>query len=138
MSVFSVCGFGDFSLMLFRCGVVTTKSKLSVLWARLLKNKDSTVNFQQFIKEFTRPLHEGELSFLMLALLTHLLGVLSRRLTEDHCFMRSRTLHRDEDMILEKLRHKFVNYQDTLFNYFKAVDLSQSGYITLQTFQVCC
>ena len=37
-----------------RCGIVTTEEKLLPLWEKLLKNKDGTVSFDQFVKEFSR------------------------------------------------------------------------------------
>lgn len=38
---------------------------------------------------------------------------------------------------MEKLQQKLINYHDSLLKYFKTVDPSCCGYITLQTFQVC-
>ena len=50
--------------------------------------------------------------------------------------MRSKTLHRDEDMILDTLRSKLVYYHSTLLAHFKSCDPEQTGYVDSNTFSV--
>ena len=59
-----------------------------------------------------------------------------KRHTDDHCFMRSRKLHRDEDMLMDTLRYKIVYYREALLEHLSSRDQEKCGYVTLETFQV--
>lgn len=59
-----------------------------------------------------------------------------KKMTEDHYFMRSKTLHRDEDMTLELLRSRLVYYHSSLLSHFKSSDPEQTGCVTSSDFTV--
>lgn len=44
---------------LHRCGISIAKDQFQPLWEKLLKNRDGTVSFQQFLKEFHNYFNEG-------------------------------------------------------------------------------
>ena len=122
------------------------------LWNSLVKNKDGTVDFKEFIRVFaSRPnTANGIIIYILLCIFKCLLLIIlatlldislppahcSKKLTEDHYFMRSKTLHRDEDMVLESLRSRLVYYHSTLLSHFKSCDPHNCGYVTSNTFTV--
>ena len=120
------------------------------LWSSLVKNKDGTVDFKEFIRVFaSRPNTANGVFVTMIMIIVDLSlsprmslsspgspAHCSKKLTDDHYFMRSKTLHRDEDMILESLRSRLVYYHSTLLSHFKSCDPHNSGYVTSNTFTV--
>ena len=119
------------------------------LWSSLVKNKDGTVDFKEFIRVFASRPNTANGVFVILIMIIVDLSLsctslsspgspahCSKKLTDDHYFMRSKTLHRDEDMILESLRSRLVYYHSTLLSHFKSCDPHNSGYVTSNTFTV--
>ena len=61
---------------------------------------------------------------------------IGHHMTEDHCFMMSKSLHRDEDMVLEYVRSRFHYYQPTLLKHLSKLDSLKSGQLPAATFMV--
>ena len=129
-----------------RFGVTATEAEMNVIWESLLKNKNGTTNFHEFLRQFasrpattacktTLPATTHMLLAAIKASMLHarmkhgiqciivsqtlqmmcttvylLLAKPGKRLTEDHYFMRSKTLHRDEDMLQDALKAKVATF----------------------------
>lgn len=57
-------------------------------------------------------------------------------MAEDHFFMRSKTLHRDGDILLDSLRSKLRYYQPTILKYLTKMDVYGTGSVPNAVFMV--
>lgn len=107
-----------FKELLHRFGIQNTTASLQAVWEKILKNREGTVSYHEFIRHFGAS---------RLTIKSAVPG--QRKRTEDHFFMRSRKLHRDEDMIEDALRSKLWLYSTSLLRHFKSHDTNNSGLI---------
>ncbi|XP_064392046.1 EF-hand calcium-binding domain-containing protein 6-like [Halichondria panicea] len=108
--------------LLERFGVCCSQCELEVVWRSLLRNRDNTVQFQEFMRHFTDKPSSAE-----------------RRphLTDDHHFMLSKNLHRDEDMVAESILSTLRLHQSPLLKQLTPHDPLNTGTLPTHTFLEC-
>eukprot|EP00731_Ephydatia_muelleri_P029707 Em0021g230a len=108
---------------MYRHGIHATKQELQSLWAKLVKSKDGTVDYQEVIRSIGQ--HKSSRGM-----------DTAKSLSEDHFFLRSKTLHRDEDMLVNTLTAKMATHVPVLYNKFKTLDSQSNGRAPLAAIQL--
>jgi Ca2+-binding EF-hand superfamily protein len=103
-----------------RFHIKISQGEMSQLWPRFIKAANETLEFHEFMRHFGLKVKSGGLSKRQ-----HL----GKRWTEDHCYQRSRTLHREEDMIEQTLKAKLTYYYSSVWKRFIALDPNGTGMV---------
>eukprot|EP00118_Oscarella_pearsei_P016400 m.155929 g.155929 ORF g.155929 m.155929 type:complete len:874 (+) comp38682_c0_seq7:229-2850(+) len=97
-----------------------TKPEMARLWTRFIKNANGTLDYPEFLRHFDFKSKSA--------------GVTKRqrvakKWTDDHCFQRSKTLHRSEDMVELKLKAKLRLFYPLVRKRFAALDSGFTGLV---------
>ncbi|XP_065198438.1 EF-hand calcium-binding domain-containing protein 6-like [Sycon ciliatum] len=109
--------------LLLRIGVKLSWSEVVRLWSTMLRTANNTLDFQEFIRHFcppNPPQKQGK--------------PVGKHMTDDHYLMRSKKLHRDEDIVMDRLRSMLTLAYYTVLKKFVEQDPMDSGMLSMTDF----